>query len=183
MSDRTGRPKEEGGHHRIDMSVDGRTLRILDVLSNRSKYVEHCVEAYTVTYWIGFQKLGKTFNDNHGTFKTAATFYWVPQDCANNTIVAVYCTFEQQRVGRGFRFKLKVNDAETSSSWIQGSSVWPISQVYTDWSFTQGLEIVPNQNLYVIEIQFEPEGASDCVYIGNVCMFLEVLDGLPSLEP
>ena len=178
-----GRRKEDGGHFRIDISVNGRISRILGVSENKSKYIRHCIEKGTQIQWVAFQEHATVVNDDYRTFKTATTFVWIPHDTKHNTIVSTYCAFKYQCIGKGFRFRLRINGDETSEMQVQGSSVWSFSQVYTDWSFADRVKVVPNQNYYTVEFQFEPEGASDRVRVQDVLMFFEVVDGLPTLGP
>lgn len=182
MSKKTGRPKEQGGHQTANISINGRVFKILEVPENRSRYIEYCINACTETKWRAFHESSVTVNDDYGTFKTAATFVWIPNDSVYNGIVSTLCTFEYQCAGKGFRFRMRINWTVTSSIEVQGNTTWSWSQVYTESSFDGGLEVQPNQDSYVIEFQFEPYGSSDRAYVRDISMFSEVVDGLPTMH-
>jgi hypothetical protein len=180
MSRKTGRPKEQGGHQRVNISIDECIFRILEVPENRSQYVEYCVNACTETKWTAFHESSVTVNDNCGTFETAAISVWIPDNSVNNGIVSALCTFEYQCTGKGLRFRMRINGTVTSSIEVQGNTTWSFSQVYTESCFDGGMEIQPNQDIYIIEFQFEPYGCSDRASVRDISMFSEVVDGLPT---
>ena len=175
---RTGRPKEHGGHRRINISVDKPTFYILSVPDNRSKYIEYCVKTSTETEWIAFHESNATVNDNYRTWKTAATFVWIPNHSRYNRIISTLCIFEHQCAGKAFQFRIKINGNATSSIEVPGNTTWSLSQVYTESSFNGGTKAQTNQGSYIIEFQFEPYGSSDRAYVRDISMFLETIDGL-----
>lgn len=177
---KTGRPKEQGGHRRINISVGRSTDHILSIPDNRSKYIECCVKAYTETKWIAFHESNVSVNDNYSTFKTAVTNIWVPDNSLCNGIVSTLCTFEYKCTGKAFLFRMKINGDATSSIEVVGNTIWHLSQVYTESSFNGGMKVQPNQESYIIEFQFEPFGMSGRAYVKDISVFLEVVDGLPA---
>jgi len=177
MSKETGRPKEERGHRRINVSVDERTFHILLVPDNRSRYVEYCVNACCKTEWTAFHESCVTANDNHRLFKTAATFVWVPNDGSYNGIVSTLLTFEHQCTGKAFKFRLKINGNATSSIEVSGKPTWSFSQVYTESCFDGGMKEWADQDSYIIEFQFEPYRSSDQACVRDISMFFEIIDG------
>jgi hypothetical protein len=181
MNKRTGRPREQSGHQIVNISIDKRIFNILEVPENRSKYVEYCVNACTETKWIASHESSVTVNDNFSTFKTAATFVWVPDNSVYNGIVSTLCTFKYQCTGKAFRFRMRINGTVMSSIEVQGNTTWSLSQVYTESSFDGGMKVQTNQDSYIIEFQFEPYGSSDRAYVRDISMFLEIVDGLPTI--
>lgn len=182
MGKKPGRRKEEGGHHRIDLSLSDRVQRILDVPDNRSKYVEDCVKTCTEITWIVFNEPGVVMNGSNYAAKVAAAFPWYPNDSKHNVIVSLFFAFQYRCTGGGIRFRVRINDLVTSFVDVRGSPTWSFSPVYSDSCFVDGLKVKPDQECYVIELQFEPLRASNCVFVRDVYVFCEVVDGLPAFE-
>jgi len=182
LSKKTGRPKEEGGHQRVNVSLSHRVAKILDVSDNRSKYVERCVKVCTEIKWIAFNESSVTVNDNYCVPKTAATFFWCPSDRRHNAIVSTFLTFQYQCTGKSLRFRMKVNESVTPFFEAPGSLTWYPFEVYTNPSFADGIDADCNQNGYIIELQFEPLKPSDRALIKDIYAFFEVIDGLPVVE-
>ena len=176
---KTGRPKEQGGHRRIDISVDDPTYHILSITNNKSKYVEYCVKKCTETKWIAFHESNVAVGDDYSMFKTAAINVWIPDDPVHNGIVSAICTFEHQCICKTFKFRMQINKDVTSSTELLGAETWSLSEVFVESSFDDEIQVQPNQESYIIEFQIEPFGISDRVYVRNITMFLEVVDGLP----
>ena len=180
MNKKTGRPREQGGHRTFHVSVNNRIFRILEIPENRSKHIEKSVNAHTKTKWIAFHESDVTANDNCNVFEPAATNIWVPDDSLHNGIISTLCTFEYRCTGRAILFRIKMNDSLTSPIEVPGTATWCLSDIFTESSFDGEMDVQPNQNSYVIEFQFEPYGSSDCAYVRDISMFIEVVDGLPS---
>jgi len=180
LSDKTGRPKEQGGHQRINISVDEPTFDVLQSCDNRSKYIEYCINAGTYSKRIRFHEPKVTANNNNIKFKTATRFVWTPNNSTNNAILSIRCYFQYCCAGKGFRVRMVIND-EACSSDIGGltSINYTWSPIYTDYDF--GIKTFPNQSNYTIEFQFAPENSSDTAYVKNINLLMEVIDGMPAL--
>jgi len=184
LSNKTGRPKEQGGHRRINISVDEPTFDVLERSGNRSKYIEYCVNACTYSKRIRFHESKATVNNNSVEFKTAARFVWAPNDTTNNAILSTRCYFQYRCTGKGFKFRMVIN--EEVSSWVIVAStsinyIW--SHVYkdNDFGFNEEVKTFPNQRNYTIKFQFEPLSSSGTVCVKDINVLLEVLDGMPAL--
>lgn len=178
LSKKTGRPKEQGGHHRIDITVNESTYNILSIPDNRSRYIESCVNTCTETKWTAFHEPSETVNDYFTTFKTASTSIWIPDNSVHNGIISTLVTFQHKCSGKSFMVRMKLNGNVTSSIEVKGNETWCGSQVYIQKDFTGENELRKNQDSYIFEFQFEPYGLSDRVYVRDISMFLEVVDGL-----
>jgi len=178
---RPGRRKEEGGHKRIDITVNKSTSDILDLQENKSSYIEYCVNASTFSKKIRFHEPKTTVNDDFTVFETAARFVWRPSDRQNNAILATYCYFMYQCMGKGFKFRMKINGNVTSAVEVLASGIWTLSHVFNDSSFAGGVPSFPNQSRYAIEFQFEPIDSSSMVCVKDVNIILDVVDGMPAL--
>jgi len=176
-SKKTGRPKEQGGHHRINISVDESTANILSVTDNRSQYIEYCVGACTETKWIAYSESGETINADFTTFEPATTFVWVPEYESQNGIIQTSCTFEYKCSG-GLVARMKLNDCDSSIIELKGTENWCWSEVYTEKDFGYERADVTNHDIYVIQFQIEPYGKSGQAHVRNVTLFIKVVDGL-----
>jgi hypothetical protein len=181
MGKKPGRRKEEGGHRRTDVSFSYRILKVLEVPEIQSKYAEDCVKACTEIKWIAFNESSVAVNDNYCDPTSGATFVWFPSDRGHNAVIAAYCGFQYRCTGQSFRYRMRIKEAVTPFFEAPGSLAWCPFQFYTDSSFADGIDVECNQNGYVIEIQFEPYGSSDCAFVKDICVFLEVVDGLLEL--
>ena len=177
-SKKTGRPKEQGGHHRINISVDESTANILSITRNRSQYIEYCVDACTETKWIAFTESDEIFNTDFRTFETALTILWDPENESQNAIISTLCTFESKCSSGSFIARMKLNDNISSSITVEGTEDWCWSGVYNQKDFGYKNAATKNQDIHVIQFQIEPYGESDQAHIRNVTMFFEVVDGL-----
>lgn len=180
---KVGRRKEEGGHRRIDVSVNKLTDEILQIPENRSKYVEYCVNTATFSRRIRFQESKVTANDEGSMFKTAAVFEWIPLNSKGNAIILIACYFRYRCEGEGFRFRMSINGAVTSPIKVLGSNTWTSSHVYTNSSFHGEIKTFPNQSSYTIEFQFAPQGSSCTAYVKDINVLLEVVEGMPAVSP
>lgn len=180
---KVGRRKEEGGHRRIDVSVNKLTDAILQIPENRSKYVEYCVNTATFSRRIRFQEPKMTLSDESATFKTAAVFEWTPLNSSDNAITSIACYFMYRCEGRGFKFRLVVNGNYTSVIEVSSSDAWALSYVYRDIDFADRIRVFPNQSSYTIEFQFAFQGSSGISYVKDINIVLDVIDGLPALSP
>jgi len=178
MSKKTGRPKEQGGHHRINISVNEFTYNVLSVADNRSKYIEYCVNECTESKLIAFNEQSETVNDDFTAFKTASSSIWIPNDNAQNAIVTALCNFKYKCSGKSFMIRMKLNGNASSTIEVEGKQDWNWSQVYTLKDLNFGNDVKKNQEGYIIEFQIEPFGESDQAHVKNFTLFLEVVDGL-----
>ena len=183
MSKKTGRPKEQGGHHRINISIDKPSRDVLQKTKNKSRFIEQSIS--TCTHWkrIRFHEPTETTNSNQYEFKNAMTFDWTPDDTSNNAILSIICYFQYRSTCEEFRFKLLINE-ETSCSFIGGSNspnyTW--SQVFKIREFgLDGIKTSPNQDIYNITFQFKPQYSSCTASVKDINIFLEVVDGMPAV--
>lgn len=175
----SGRPKEEGGHKPLKISVNKFTHNVLQEVGNKSKFIEHTIHSWMQPQRIRFHASNETVNDNSHKFK-AAVFVWTPTNSADNAILSIRCYFQYRCAGKGFRFRMVINE-EGYSSYIGGlmSINYTWSSVYTDHDFE--IKISPNQSSYAIEFQFAPESSLDTAYVKDINILLEVMDGMPAL--
>jgi len=183
LSRKTGRPEEEGGHTRKNISVDAHTGIILQVADNASVYIEYCVRACTPYRQIEFWEPASATNDDENTFKTAATFDWTPVNPSNNAIMSTLLRFQYRCAGKGFKFRMVANDIIVLSSERLTSVNWASSPLYTNHDFNEKIQAFCNQSSFTIRFEFIPAGSTDAAYVKDLSVTLEVIDGLPMLSP
>jgi len=181
MSNKTGRPKEQGGHERRNISVDKPTDTILKKVGNKSKFIEQCILSSSQFSWKIFHEPNETINDKQYKHKTAATFVWIPNNGADNAVLSIRCYFQYRCTGKGLRFRMTINENATSTIRVLGRTQYTWSRVYTDSDFLGGIKAFPNQNHYTIEFQFKPQGSEDVAYVKDIKIFLQVADCMPAL--
>ena len=71
LSDKTGRPKEEGGHKPVHISISKEVLKLIEKrkIQNLSKFIEHCLKTNTFSEFD--YKLIKALYES-GNFKLAS---------------------------------------------------------------------------------------------------------------
>lgn len=175
LSDKTGRPKEQGGHRRINISVDERTSIILRIPENRSQFIETTIGTCIDTEWVSFYEPKETVSYDHKTYETAAVFVWTPDNTSSNAILSTYCCFKHRCTGETIKFRMTINDK--SSDDVEEASNNGYTQSYT-YNINFDTEVFTNQGNYVIELQFMPQHSSEIVHIKDVKTIIEVIDGL-----
>jgi hypothetical protein len=111
LSDETGRPPEEGGHARIDISANVYTREVLDNVDNKSNFVEYCIETYTQPKWIAYNNPEVTLSAYGHKFTDGAVFEFNPRFSPGNAVLRVYCFFDYccQDSGNYVQFRVTVN--------------------------------------------------------------------------
>ena len=186
MSNSTGRPKEEGGHERINISLDKPTRDFLQQVPNKSKFIEYAIHSWTKPHRIRFREREETVSHNQYKFKDAGVFDWTPNDSEDNAILAVYCYFRYRCGGKGLGFRITI-DGETiisNNGWLT-SIDYTSSPTYTDCSCgsDEKAKIFPNQPCYTIKFQFKPRSSFDEAYVKDINIYIDVVDKMPALEP
>jgi len=182
LSKKTGRPKEQGGHRRINISVDKPTRDVLQKTENKSTFIEHAIHAWGHPTRIRFFQPKETVNGDQYTFKDAAIFAWTPNNSTDNAILSISCYFQYRCGGEGLRFRITINEATTSTIGGLTSIHYTSSHIYTDHDFHEGIKIFPNQSNYTIKFQFAPQSSSNEAYVRDINIFLEVANGMSVLS-
>ena len=183
MSRKTGRPKEQDGHKRRNISVDSYTDSVLQKVDNKSKFIEYSISACMQSRRIRFHNPDITVNNDQNTFMTAAAFVWTPNNSENNVILSISCYFGYRCAGKGFRFRVAINEKTMSAVEELTSIHWTVSNVFTNHDFVEGMRVFPNQSSYTLEFQFKPEGPFDTAYVKDINIYLDVVDGMLALSP
>jgi len=186
LSKKTGRPKEQGGHHRINISVDKPTRDALQQVPNRSKFIEYTIHSWMKPQRIRFHEPKETVNHNQYKFKDAAVFDWTPNNSKDNAILSVRCYFRYRCGGKGLRFRITLNGETiiSNNGWLT-SIDYTSSPIYTDCSCSsgEGMKIFPNQTSYTTRFQFKPRSSFNEAYVKDINIHVDVVDDMPTLPP
>jgi hypothetical protein len=109
LSDKTGRPKEKGGHKRIDVSLDLYTRDVLDSVENRSKLIEYCVSVFVQPKWVNHHEPKVTINHDSSRFAEGVAFEFTPYFNPGNAVLRVNCYFDFDCENGGVAFRVFVN--------------------------------------------------------------------------
>ena len=177
LSDNTGRPEEDGGHQRINISADCYTRQVLDCVDNKSNFVEHCIRHFTQPKSIKFEEPKESFNDSR-VFKNGAVFEFSPV-FDNNAIKQVNISFNYLGAEGGIEFRLSVNDSKGLRLVEKSpSKEYSFSHFYDkgEMGLKQYEAMLRGKDRYVFRFQFRPLNSFGRVSVKNVRMFIEVID-------
>jgi hypothetical protein len=176
-SDKTGRPEEDGGHQRINISLDSYTREVLISVENKSNFVEHSICVFTNEKTIHLEEPQESSNDSH-CFKDAAIFELLPY-FASNSIQQVNASFNFLSNEGGVEFRLVINDnkgailVEKSSSMEYSHSLFYNSG---DLGFKQFEAILRDKDKYIFRFQFRAVEPSCTAYAKNINIFVDLIE-------
>ena len=159
LSDDTGRPLEEGGHKRINISLDLNTRKVLDSVENRSKLIEYCVRVFVQPKWVHYIEPEETVYGGSGGFLEGASFEFVPHLNPGNAVLGVNCYFDRFCESDGVAFRVSVNGKRGLTLVEHSSSFgYDCSQVYSEeeLGFYNMEKTFHDQTLYVFKFEFKP---------------------------
>jgi hypothetical protein len=158
MSDDTGRPLEEGGHKRIDISLDLNTRKVLDTVGNRSKLVEYCIRVFVQPKWEHYIEPEEAVCNGSGRFTEGASFEFVPHFNPGNAVLGVNCYFDQFCDKEGIAFRVSVN-GKKGLTLVEHplSDGYSCSQVYSEeeLGFFNMEKTFRDQEHYVFKFEFK----------------------------
>jgi len=133
--------------------------------------------------WIRFYEPDETMN-NQQTWKDGAVFIWTPNNSTNNAILSIYCYFQYRTENPpGVFGRIILNDEfywdATIGFYNSTSYTWsPTTAPYG--TVKRGY---PNQANYTIKFIFVSSATGNNVYVKDINMLIEVMDGLPITFP
>ena len=154
-----------------------KTAMLLE-LQDRADSVDRRLEQMKT---IQFVEPNETSNGEPVTFKDGAVFVWTPNNTTDNAVLGISCYFEYHGLTPFFR--ITVNDAKVGGDYMLGPrSEYHLSPMFNQYHFSLPA-IVPNQGSYTIKFQFGPDTSNIPIYVRNINMLVEVMDGLPAETP
>jgi hypothetical protein len=179
LSKKTGRPEEDGGHKRIDISLDLYTRDVLNCIENRSKFIEYCVSAFIKPKWVAHHEPNVTINYDSSRFIEGAAFDFTPYLNPGNAVLSVNCYFDFDCEDGGVAFRVSVN-GKKGLRLVENSSGsgYSCSCVYDEnkLGFEDIWKAFYNQERYVFKFEFRPLKSSDVAYVKDVYLSVQVVE-------
>jgi hypothetical protein len=179
LSNKTGRPKEAGGHSRIDISVDSYTREVLARVDNKSNFIEHCIDAYTQPKWIDYHNPRVTVSGKNRRFVDGGVFELDPQFSPGNAILRVNCFFDYCCEGTDIQFRVTVN-GQKGLKLIEhsGGRSYTCSRVYNEEELGfQPMEgMFRGKDNYVFKFQFRSTEPGFLVQVKDVYFHIQIVD-------
>ena len=177
LGDNPGRPEEDGGHQRINISADYFTRQVLDFVDNKSNFVEFCIRNFTQPKCIKFEELKESSNDSE-VFKNGAVFEYNPF-FDNNAVKQINISFDYLNPESGIEFRLSVNDSK-GLRLVEKSGLkeYSFSHLYEkgELGFAQFEAMLRGKDRYVFRFQFRPFNSLGKANVKNILMFIEAID-------
>jgi hypothetical protein len=179
LNDNTGRPKEEGGHERINISVDLPTRMLLDRVSNRSKMIECCVKVFFQPKWKHYIELEETICTGSEKFEEGASFEFRPYLNPGNAVLGMNCYFDRFLDDDGMAFRVSVNGMEGKTLLAHPSGIdYSTSQVYSEkeLGFFNMEKTFRDEKHYVFKFKFKPLGSSGWAKVKDIHFLVCVIE-------
>ena len=179
ISDKTGRPQEEGGHQRIDISADYKTRQVLDTVENRSIFVEYCIDSLMQPKWLGFLETKESINKDSSSFKDGAVFVVKPFFDKNQIKrINLFFNFWSQASDLEFRVSVNGNEGLKLIEHPSGKG-FTYSHCYNeaDMGFKAFEATLRDKDRYIFTFKFRPLNNLENCYVHNIRMFIEVCEG------
>jgi hypothetical protein len=178
QSDETGRPLEEGGHARINISANLYTREVFDKVENTSKFVEYCIEAFTQPKWIAFHNPEVSVSDC-AEFVNGAVFEFVPRFSLGNAVLRLNCFFDYCCDGSDVLFRITVN-GKKGLELVEHSdgSGYSCSHVYSegDLGFRPMVGVFRGKDRYVFKFQFRAIEQNFVAHVKDVWLHVQVVE-------
>ena len=158
LSDNTGRPKEEGGHKRVNISLDLNTRKVLNRAKNRSKLVEYCVNVFVQPKWKHYIEPKETICHGSEKFREGASFEFVPHFNPGSAVLGMNCYFDRLLDKSGMAFRVSINGRKGMTLVEHPSGYgYSCSQVYSadELGFFNMEKTFRDQKNYVFKFEFK----------------------------
>jgi hypothetical protein len=179
LSDDTGRPKEEGGHERINISVDLPTRILLDSVPNRSKMIEYCVKFFVNPKWKHYIEPEETICYASEEFEEGALFEFRPYLNPGNAVLGMNCYFDRFLDEDGMAFRVSVNGMEGKTLLVHPSGLdYSTSQAYSEkeLGFFNMEKTFRDKKNYVFKFKFKPLVASGWAKVKDIHFLVWVIE-------
>jgi len=179
LSRKTGRPKEEGGHKRINVSLNLYTRDVLDAVENRSKLVEYCVSVFLQPKWVAHHEPKVAINYDSSGFIEGAAFDFTPYFNPSNSVLRVNCYFDFYCENGVVALRDSIN-SKKGLELVEHSSEsgYSCSCVYdeNELGFEDIWKTFYNQDQYVFKFEFKPLKPSVAAYVKDVHLSVQVVE-------
>jgi hypothetical protein len=185
LSDKTGRPKEEGGHKRLNVSLDLYTRDVLDSVENVSQLIEYCVRTFIKPKWVAYHEPNVTVNYSSSTFVEGAAFEFTPCFNPSNAVLRMNCYFDFASENGAVAFRVSVN-GKKGLRLVEHSSKsgYSCSCVYDEkeMGFENTREVFCNQDRYIFKFEFKSLKPEYTASVKDIMFVVEVVENpLPNV--
>jgi hypothetical protein len=178
--EKTGRPKEEGGHKRINVSLNLYTRNVLDSTENKSKSFEYFVNDFVNPKWVARHEPNITINYDSSSFIEGASFEFVPSFNPVNAVLNMMCCFNFDCQEGGVAFRVTVN-GEKGLNLVENPSEengYTCSCGYNEkeLGFEDPWKRFYNQDRYIFRFEFKPLKQSVMACVKDVYLFVQLVE-------
>jgi hypothetical protein len=177
--EKTGRPKEEGGHKRVNISLDLNTRKVLNRVENRSKLIEYCISVFVQPKWKHFIEPKETICNGSKEFVEGASFEFVPHFNPGSAILGLNCYFDRLLDDDGVAFRVSVNGKEGVTLVEQPAGFgYSCSQVYSEdeLGFFNMEKTFHDQKCYVFKFEYKALSSSGWVKVKDIHFSIFVIE-------
>ena len=177
ISNETGRPKEDGGHQRIDISADYYTRQTLDHVGNKSNFVEHSIRVFTESKCIHFEKLEETVNTSR--FFRDAVIFEVAPFFTHNIVEQVNVSFSFLSNDGGIDFRVAINDNKGKILVEKSPSrEYCLSHQYNlgQLGLKRFEAMLRGKDKYIFRFQHRPITSFGEAYVKNINVFIDLIE-------
>jgi hypothetical protein len=177
--EKTGRPKEEGGHQRVNISLNLNTRKVLNRVENRSKFIEYCVNVFVQPKWKHFTEPKQTICHGSKQFIEGASFEFVPHLHLGNAVLGLNCYFDRFLDDEGMAFRVSVNGKKgITLAENQSGFGYSCSQVYgaDELGFFNMEKTFRDQKCYVFRFEFKSLTSSGWVKVKDIHFLVSVIE-------
>ena len=177
LSKETGRPKEDGGHQRINISTDYSTRQVLDHVKNKSQFIEHSIQYFTNVKCVHLEEKHETCNESK-FFKDAAIFEVTPY-FVNNTVQQVNTSFNFLSKKGEIAFRVIINGTKGETIIERTSSGnYSLSHNYNlrELGFRKIEAMLRNNDEYIIKFQFRSTIKHLKTWVKNINIFVDFIE-------
>ena len=178
ISEDTGRPEEDGGHQRINISVDYYTRQVLNNVENKSTFIEHSISVFTKQKCVHFEELEESKNKSQD-FIDGAIFELNPYFGNNNIVEKINTSFNFLGSEGGVEFRIVINNYE-GAALVEKS---PLKEYSLSHSYNLGelglkrfAAMLRGKDKYIFRFQFRPIFVDNEVYVKNINIFVDFVE-------
>ena len=177
--EKTGRPKEEGGHKRVNISLNLNTRKVLNRVENRSKFIEYCVNVFIQPKWKHYIEPKETICHGSGKVMEGASFEFMPRINPGNVVLGMNCYFDRFLDEDRMAFRVTVNGMEGKTLFVNPSGLdYSTSQVYSEeeLGFFNMEKTFHDQKCYVFKFEFMSLGSSGWAKVKDIHFLVWVIE-------
>ncbi len=180
LSDKTGRPKEQGGHHRLNISVDSHTLDLILSTDNHSTFIERTITEFTQPKWVDSDRIQTEAISDSRKFVTIASFEFSPYLASANAVLEANCLFDYSGEGT-LACRVTVNGKKGLTLRRERNNSYTCSCVSETESGFQDMPVLfHNQSSYVFCFQIRSVDSTP-IYVKNIRFVVKYIEH-PELE-